>query len=44
MDAVAAFEKSLTKEEHKAISGLTTPAKIQAFLNEIPYSGDEIYR
>ncbi len=44
MQAIAAFEKSLTKQELKAISGLTTPAKIQAFLDEIPYSVEERYR
>lgn len=44
MQAVAAFEKSLTKQERKAISALTTPAKIQAFLDDIPYSGEERYR
>jgi hypothetical protein len=44
MQAVAAFEKSLTRHERKTISGLTTPAKIQAFLDDIPYSGEERYR
>lgn len=44
MQAVAAFEKSLTRHERKTISALTTPAKIQAFLDEIPYSGEERYR
>jgi len=44
MQAVATFEKSLTRHERKTISGLTTPAKIQAFLDEIPYSGEETYR
>ena len=44
MQVVAAFEKSLTSQERKAISALTTPAKIQSFLDEIPYSGEEIYR
>jgi hypothetical protein len=44
MDAVAAFEKSLTRQERKTLSGLTTPAKIQAFLDEIPYSSEERYR
>ncbi len=44
MQAVAGFENSLTKQERKAISALTTPAKIQAFLDDIPYSGEERYR
>jgi hypothetical protein len=44
MRAIAAFESSLTSPERKAISSLTTPAKIQAFLDEIPYSGEERYR
>ena len=44
MKSVAAFEKSLTNQERKTISALTTPAKIQAFLDDIPYSGEEIYR
>ncbi len=44
MQATAVFDESLTKQERKAISALTTPAKIQAFLDEIPYSGEERYR
>jgi len=44
MQATAAFDESLTRQEHKAIFALTTPAKIQAFLDEIPYSGEERYR
>lgn len=44
MQVIAAFEKSLTQPERTAISGLTNPAKIQAFLDDIPYSGEEVYR
>lgn len=34
----------LPKEEFKFLATLSTPAKIQAFLDEIPYSTDPIYR
>ncbi len=44
MQAIAAFENSLTKQERKAISGPVSPFKIQAFLDGIPYSGEERYR
>lgn len=44
MNALHAFEACLTKREAQLISGLTTPAKIQAFLDRIPYSGEEMYR
>jgi hypothetical protein len=36
--------RALTEPEHRFISTLTTPAKIQAFLDEIPYSTEHIYR
>jgi hypothetical protein len=42
--AIETFERSLTKRERRAVSILITPAKIQAFLDEIPYSGEERYR
>jgi len=38
------FDQVLTEPEHQVISTLTTPAKIQAFLDEIPYSTEHIYR
>ncbi len=38
------FDRALTKLEHQFISTLTTPAKIQAFLDEIPYSAEHSYR
>lgn len=38
------FEEHLTASELKIFSGLSTPAKIQAFLDEIPYSIEEAYR
>lgn len=34
----------LYKEEYKFLAALSTPAKIQAFLDEISYSTDPIYR
>ena len=38
------FDQVLTESEHRFISTLTTPAKIQAFLDEVPYSTEHIYR
>jgi hypothetical protein len=38
------FEKALTREEARLVSGLKTPAKIQAFLDSIEYSEEERYR
>ena len=38
------FDQVLTESEHQFISTLTTPAKIQAFLDELPYSTEHIYR
>ena len=38
------FDQVLTESEHRFISALTTPAKIQAFLDELPYSTEHIYR
>jgi hypothetical protein len=38
------FDKVLTESERQFISTLTTPAKIQAFLDELPYSTEHIYR
>jgi hypothetical protein len=38
------FDRALTESEHRFISALTTPAKIQAFLDEVPYSTEHIYR
>jgi hypothetical protein len=40
----AAFDQVLTESERQAISTLTTPARIQAFLDELPYSTEHIYR
>jgi len=38
------FDQVLTESEHQFISTLTTPARIQAFLDELPYSTEHIYR
>jgi hypothetical protein len=38
------FEALLTGSEKLLLSGLETPANIQAFLNTIPYSEDKFYR
>ena len=44
MKAAKAFDNSLNKKELKLISSLTSPVKIQAFLDSIPYSAEDIYR
>ena len=44
MKAFKAFDQSLNKKERKLISSLTSPVKIQAFLDSIPYSAEDIYR
>jgi hypothetical protein len=38
------FNQSLTKSEHRTISQLTTPRKIQDFLDGLPYSVESICR
>lgn len=38
------FERELNKTEYKFLKTLTHPARIQAFLDEIPYSTEPIYR
>jgi hypothetical protein len=38
------FEARLSPAERRVLSGLDIPAKIQAFLNTIPYSEDTFYR
>lgn len=44
MTAVRSFESALTRSEARLISGLASPAKIQAFLDNIEYSEEEAYR
>jgi hypothetical protein len=38
------FERLATRSERNLIDRLTTPARLQAFLDEIPYRSEEIYR
>jgi len=44
MSAVEHFNQALTKFERQMMAGLTTPRKIQDFLDELPYSLETIYR
>lgn len=44
MSVIADFDHALTMPERKIIEHLTTPAKIQAFLGELKYSTEDIYR
>jgi hypothetical protein len=39
-----AFEQALTETERRILARLATPEGIQAFLDDIPYSTDPIYR
>src|SRR3990172_4896884 len=34
----------MTQKELKVISSLSSPSKIQAFLDDVPYSAEEVYR
>ncbi|HNV72514.1 MAG TPA: hypothetical protein PKO06_22585 [Candidatus Ozemobacteraceae bacterium] len=38
------FESRLSKQELKSLSGLTTPFRIQEYLDQVGYSDDEFYR
>jgi hypothetical protein len=38
------FDQALTKVERREMAQLTTPHKIQAFLDAIPYRAEAIYR
>jgi hypothetical protein len=42
--AASTFESTLTASERKLIASLTTPFKIQSFLDSVPYSGEDRYR
>jgi hypothetical protein len=42
--ALKDFEKALTKSERGVLAQLTTPMKIQAFLDKLPYSVEKGYR
>ena len=44
MKSVTILDKALDKKELKILSNLNSPPKIQAFLDEIPYSAEAIYR
>jgi len=42
--SLISFEKLFNKDELKILSKLNSPAKIQEFVDEIPYSTDKFYR
>ena len=44
MTIVDQFDRALNKKQLKIISGLTSPLRIQTFLDSIPYSSEEVYR
>lgn len=44
MSAVEQFNQALTKSERQMMARLTTPRKIQDFLDELPYSLETTYR
>ena len=44
MNPVKKFESALNKKQLKVLSALTSPFKIQEFLNGVPYSSEDVYR
>ena len=44
MPALERFESALTPAERELVTGLSNPAAIQAFLDDIAYSDEPIYR
>jgi hypothetical protein len=44
MKAWTEFERSATRSERRIFDRLTTPARLQSFLDDLPYRGEEIYR
>jgi hypothetical protein len=44
MKSPAEFDSALTRSQSRLLAGLTTPARIQAFLDTIEYSEEERYR
>ena len=44
MDALETFDKALTESERQVIARLTTPGKIQTFLDQLTYSAENTYR
>lgn len=43
MNAISDFERHLTRNERKVYRQLSSPARIQAFLDDIPYRSEEVY-
>jgi len=41
---IPTFEERLDAEQRRVFSGLSSPARIQAFLNQIPYSAEAVNR
>jgi hypothetical protein len=44
MDALETFDKALTESERQVVAHLTTPGKIQTFLDQLTYSAENTYR
>jgi len=44
MSAVEAFEQALSRAERQVVARLSRPRDIQAFLDDLPYSAEAIYR
>ena len=44
MSTIENFDQALTRPERRKIARLTTPKKIQDFLDRLPYSVESIYR
>jgi hypothetical protein len=44
MSIIEDFDQVLTKPERQVMAQLTTPSKIQAFLDEFPYNVESDYR
>jgi hypothetical protein len=38
------FERTANRNERRIFGRLTTPARLQSFLDDLPYSGEDIYR
>lgn len=44
MSSIDRFERALTAAERRILKGLSSPVRIQAFLDGVAYSTDEVYR
>jgi hypothetical protein len=44
MQAVEIFDRALTRSERRAVGRLTSPSRIQRFLDELAYGTDKTYR